>query len=352
MLRELDYKIGGMEMDKVFKVGLVGAGGVTQLHLDGYKNHPERVEVVAICDPNEEVLNKRADEYGIKHRFTDLQDFIENSHVDVAVVCTPTSVRKEVLFPIIEAGIPIFVEKPFSDTLTEAAAIVDKASKAKLPMAVNQNFRRHYPFELIRGIVKENAIGKISQIMFTEIFFRQDAGWRLNNKRHALSVMGIHWLDGFRLVLDANPVTIACQTRSSSAINCAGETEATVQIAFDNDAIVTYVQSFSSSFSKNEMIVIGEKGTIVANHTSVKLYQRGQAEPIKTWKHHISREEATFGGLNQLLMCIESGHVPTNNVIDNLKTVSLLAGAYQAAEENSVISFDAEGLLQNEISIL
>src|SRR5690606_24941578 len=105
MLRELDYKIGGMmELDKVFKVGLVGAGGVTQLYLDGHKKHSEHDEVVAICDPNDEVLNIRADEYGSKHRLTDLQDFIENSHVDVAVVCPPTSVRKEVLCPIIEAG--------------------------------------------------------------------------------------------------------------------------------------------------------------------------------------------------------------------------------------------------------
>lgn len=343
---------GVIWMEKVFKVGLIGAGGVTELHLEGYKNHPERVEVVAICDPNSEMLNKRADEYGIKNRFTDLTEFIQNSHVDVAIVCTPTSVRKEVLFPIIEAGIPIFVEKPFSDSFTEAVEIVEKADKANVPMAVNQNFRRHYPFELIRGIVKEGTIGKVSQIIFNEIFFRQDVGWRLNNKRHALSVMGIHWFDGFRLILDANPVTIACQTRSSAAIECVGETEATVHVTFDNDAIVTYVQSFSSSYRKNEMVVIGEKGTLVANHTSVKLYQQGKEDPINTWENRVSREEATFGGLNQLLMSIETGSVASNNVIDNLKTVSLLAGAYQSAEQNKIVSFDAEGLLQNEISVL
>ncbi len=50
---------------KKFKVGLVGAGGVTELHLEGYKGDPERIAVTAICDPNEEILNHRADKYGI-----------------------------------------------------------------------------------------------------------------------------------------------------------------------------------------------------------------------------------------------------------------------------------------------
>jgi D-apiose dehydrogenase len=32
--------------------------------------------------------------------------------------------------------------------------------------------------------------------------FRQDRGWRIELKHHAMSVMGVHWLDGFRQLID------------------------------------------------------------------------------------------------------------------------------------------------------
>jgi D-apiose dehydrogenase len=326
-------------MGKCFKVGLVGAGGVTELHLEGYKDKKDRVEVTAICDSNPDILKERADKYGIPNRYTNLEDFIQFSNVDVVVVCTPTSVRKDVLFPLIEAGFPIFVEKPFSDSIEQAVEITEKAKQCNVPISVNQNFRLHYPFELVKGIVAQGTIGNVSQIIFNEIFFRQDQGWRLNCERHAMSVMGIHWFDGFRLILGSSPKSIACLTRSSSAINCVGETDSTVQVAFENGTIVTYVQSFSSTYRKNEMVVIGETGTLVANHTSVKLFRNGEREPVQTWENHVSREEATFAGINQLFTSIETGVEAPNSSIDNLKTVALLDAAYKAAEENKVVTY-------------
>ncbi|WP_160723157.1 Gfo/Idh/MocA family protein [Bacillus sp. USDA818B3_A] len=326
-------------MGKCFNIGLIGAGGVTELHLEGYKGKSDRVKVTAICDSNPAILKERADKFGIPNRFTSLEDFIQFSNVDVAVVCTPTSIRKDILFPLIEAGFPIFVEKPFSDSIQEAIEITEKAKEHKVPISVNQNFRRHYPFELMKEIVGRGTVGNVTQIIFNEMFFRQDQGWRLNCERHAMSVMGIHWFDGFRLVLGSNPASVACLTRSSSAIDCKGETDSTVLVAFENGTIVTYVQSFSSTYRKNEMTLIGETGTLVANHTSVKLYRNGEREPVQTWENHISREEATFGGINQLLTSIETGQEAPNSSIDNLKTVALLDAAYRAANEKRIVTF-------------
>ncbi|MDF2959718.1 MAG: oxidoreductase domain protein, partial [Paenibacillus sp.] len=273
---------------KKYKVGIVGAGGVTELHFVGYKDHPERIEVTSLCDPNPEVLHAKADKYGVPQRFTDLQDFIQNSGIDVAVVCTPTSIRKQIVFPLIEAGLPVFVEKPFSDTLAEATEITEKAEQHGVPISVNQNFRRHFPFESIKEKVAEGIIGNVTSMLFTNLFFRQDIGWRLECERNALSVMGIHWFDGFRQILGCDAVSVVCQNRSSSAINCVGETDATVQVVFENNTVATYVQSFSSNFRRTELIVMGETGTIVAGNNKVELYRKGDQSPSQTWENKVS----------------------------------------------------------------
>ncbi|MCR8635518.1 Gfo/Idh/MocA family protein [Paenibacillus radicis (ex Xue et al. 2023)] len=322
---------------KKYKVGIVGAGGVTELHFVGYKEHPERIEITALCDPNPEALHAKADKYGVPQRFTDLQDFIQNSGIDVAVVCTPTSIRKQIVFPLLEAGLPVFVEKPFSDTLAEATEITEKAQQLGVPISINQNFRRHFPFELIKNKIAEGIIGKVTSILFTNLFFRQDVGWRLECERNALSVMGIHWFDGFRQILGSEAVSVVCQNRSSSAIHCVGETDATVQVVFENNAVATYVQSFSSTINRTEMIVIGETGTIVTLYNKVDLYRKGEKAPSETWDNQVSREVATYEGLNHLLTSLETGVEAPNSSRDNLNTISILDAAYVSANEQRIV---------------
>jgi predicted dehydrogenase len=322
---------------KKYKVGIVGAGGVTELHFVGYKEHPERIEIVALCDPNPEALHAKADKYGVPQRFTDLHDFIQNSGIDVAVVCTPTSIRKQIVLPLIEAGLPVFVEKPFSDTLEEATEITEQARQKGVPISINQNFRRHYPFELVKNKVADGVIGQITSIVFTNIFFRQDVGWRQECERNAMSVMGIHWFDGFRQILGCDAVSVVCQNRSSSAIQCTGETDATVQVVFENNVVATYVQSFSSTFNRTEMIVIGETGTIVTGYNRADLYRKGEKTPAETWENNLSREIATYEGLNHLLTSLETGVEAPNSSKDNLKTISILDAAYVSADEQRIV---------------
>ena len=39
-------------MEKI-RVGIIGTGGISYSHMDGYKNMADRVEVVAVCDIDE-----------------------------------------------------------------------------------------------------------------------------------------------------------------------------------------------------------------------------------------------------------------------------------------------------------
>ncbi|WP_284639402.1 Gfo/Idh/MocA family protein [Paenibacillus silviterrae] len=322
---------------KKYKVGLIGAGGVTELHLEGYKEQADRVEIAAICDPNPEAASQKAERYGIAKQFHSLDDFIKNSGVDVAVVCTPTSLRKQVVFPLLEAGFPLFVEKPFSDTLSDAIEITEKAEKLGIPISVNQNFRRHFTFDVVKQIVAEQTIGNVTAIIFNNLFFRQDAGWRLQCERHALSVMGIHWFDGFRQILSSEATSVTALMTSSPAIDCVGETDATVQVAFENGAIATYTQSFSSAVRRTEMIVIGETGSLQATHSNVDLYRKGEAKPVQSWPNAVSREVATYEGLNHLLVSLETGVEAPNSARDNLKTVAMLDAAYVSAKEHRIV---------------
>lgn len=131
--------------DRPYRVGIVGAGDISKLHLQAIGRHPDRMQVVALHDPKEEALKARAAGRANMATYTDLGDMIARAALDVAVVCTPTHVRKDVILPLVEARTPVFCEKPFAETYAEAAEIEREARGADVPVAINQNFRRRQP---------------------------------------------------------------------------------------------------------------------------------------------------------------------------------------------------------------
>lgn len=73
--------------------------------------------------------------------------------------------------PLLEAGILIFVEKPFADKNPEAKSIAEEASRRQVPISINQNFRKHFKFDFIRGLIQEGIIGKLEGIHFSSLFY-------------------------------------------------------------------------------------------------------------------------------------------------------------------------------------
>ncbi len=70
------------------RVGLVGAGWVTQYHLPAWAN-VDGAEVVAICDPDPIALGSRANAFGIAGRYPSLKDMLENIEIDALDIATP-----------------------------------------------------------------------------------------------------------------------------------------------------------------------------------------------------------------------------------------------------------------------
>jgi D-apiose dehydrogenase len=328
---------------KRYNVALIGCGNNSHMHLDAYQAHSDRIRVVAACDPIAEHVNGVCQQYGIEQGFSSLEEMIAQSQWDVAVVCTPTHIRTQVVDMLASAGKHIFVEKPFADSYADAQHMVKVCSHAHVKLAINQNFRYHYPFELARDLVQKGKIGKVVSIVHQDLMFRQDVGWRTQLKRHAMAVMGVHWFDGFRRILNDEPESLMCETRSSAAIDCIGETEAVVTVNFQQGALVSYVESFSSPTRHTETWVLGEEGSIVLNYHETRLYDlEHRTTPRQHWENPYrgtNKPEATFMSLSNLLTALEQGDEIPNNGEDNLKTIALLDGAYRSAEERRTVTF-------------
>lgn len=175
--------------------------------------------------------------------FASIDELLDHGGWDVAVVCTPSHVRESAVAVLAASGKHILTEKPLAEDFAEASRLVALCANAGVRLAVNQNFRDHYSFGIAADLVAAGEIGPVLGISHRDLTFRQDRGWRTRMQRHALSVTGVHWFDGFRLLAGGEATRILARTYCSLAIDCAGETDAFVQIEFGSIP-VSYVQRF------------------------------------------------------------------------------------------------------------
>lgn len=313
-------------------IAVIGCGGVSAMHFAGYSAHPERVRVVAACDPVAERREWAEREHAVPRTFASIEDLLGYDGWDVAVVCTPSQVRESAVAALAGAGKHILTEKPLAGTYAEASRLVRLCADAGVTLAVNQNFRDHYAFGIAARLIAAGEIGSVLGISQRDLTFRQDQGWRTRLERHALSVMGVHWFDGFRQLVGGEVTRVSARTYSSPAIDCAGETDAFVQIEF-GQVTVSYVQSFSSRVAATETVVLGDQGTLRFDYgTLTRMNADGTAEWANPYAG-AGKPESTYLSLRRLLDAVEAGGQPGNSGQDNLKTMALLEAAYQSARE-------------------
>ena len=116
-----------------FRLGFIGLGHIpTSAHLPALKMMAEegRVKMQAFCDSNAELLEAKAKEYGVTRLFTDHRAMLEEEELDAVYLCIPPTLHTDEELQIAERGIPLFVEKPQTLDIAQAAAFAQAISKA------------------------------------------------------------------------------------------------------------------------------------------------------------------------------------------------------------------------------
>jgi len=328
------------ELPRPARIGIVGAGNISKLHLDGLKGHPDRAVCVALCDPNPDNLRARCQEYGIETTFATVEEFAAKSGVDAAIVCTPTQLRLEVLKPLMRAGIPILCEKPLAETYEEAKAIAEAAEKYGVPVAVNQNFRRHFTFAMGKDLLAQNDFGRPLHLVQKAMGLRRDVGWRLDRHRYVMSVMSIHWFDGYRFMLDDEPETIYVRGVNSPATPGGEDTAVSMILEFGKGTVVNLSESFSSFTGDwdGTLYCDCERGGLVMGYGKI---QSVDADRRKTeHENPYDKAQATYYVLDDLLSAVEQGRAPETGVRDNIKSLRIMEAAYKSLSEGRVVRIE------------
>lgn len=96
------------------RVGLVGCGFVSELHMHAFRRvYGVRVEVAAVAARGDRVL-EFADRHNIARVYRNFADVIADADLDVIDICTPPNLHTGMIVGAMQAGKHVICEKPFA----------------------------------------------------------------------------------------------------------------------------------------------------------------------------------------------------------------------------------------------
>lgn len=141
-----------------------------------------------------------------------LDELLDRTRPDVALVATPPGVHAEPCLAALEAGCHVFCEKPFVDDLRDADRIVEAAVAAGRLVAVNHEFRENPIFRAVRDGV---ASGEHGRLVFCQVWqlldlapWEEPVPWRAGLAHRSLFEGGVHLVDLLLAIFGAVPTAV------------------------------------------------------------------------------------------------------------------------------------------------
>jgi len=199
-------------MEKV-KIALIGAGGIGNVHLESYQHVPQ-AEIYAICDINEERLNKTADKFGITRRYTDVDTMLaELPELDAADVCVWNNNHAPCAIKALNAGLHVLCEKPMAYNAQQAEEMKAAAEKNGKLLMIGFVLRFSDEGRIAKDFVDKDYLGEIyySKAQYVRRH-GNPGGWFSDKSRSGggpVIDLGVHVIDLTRYLMGSpKPVSV------------------------------------------------------------------------------------------------------------------------------------------------
>jgi len=143
----------------------VGVGGQGGSDLGAIASHA-KVEVAALCDVDQGTLNKASARHPGAKTFRDFREMIASlgDTIDAVVVSTPDHTHAPAAMTAMNAGKPVYCQKPLTHEVYEARQLRLVTAKLGLPTQMGIQVHSTTPYRRAVAMIQGGVIGKVSRV--------------------------------------------------------------------------------------------------------------------------------------------------------------------------------------------
>ncbi|WP_077619343.1 Gfo/Idh/MocA family protein [Bacillus sinesaloumensis] len=334
------------------KVAVIGCGSIAKFrHLPEYKAN-QHVDIVAVCDINEERVKETAEKYGAKP-YTNYEDLLKEVHVDIVSVCTPNYLHAPISIAASNAGAHVLCEKPMATSYEEAKAMIvaAKDNGKKLMIAHNQRFVASH--KKARQLIESGELGKI-------LSFRTAFGhggperWSIDGKDSwffekekafvgAMGDLGVHKTDLLRYILGEEFVEVGAFVENNAKDFSSIDDNAVCILKSESGIVGTLAASWGYKKEDNSTIIYGEKGVMRLEDdptfSMIVQYATGEIAKYELGKIQSNDEggQNTSHVINQFVESVLEDKMPPVPGEEGMKSLQVILAALQSSETKQIV---------------
>jgi predicted dehydrogenase len=145
------------------RVAIVGCGQIADAHLLQLRRIAN-ADIVAVCDQYHDLAHQAAARFRVRDAFDDLAVTLAKTRPDVAHVTTPPDTHHSIVLQCLQAGVHVYVEKPFALDVLEARHLVDVAESRGLQICLGHDQLFDPAWQTCRAMVERRELGDIVHI--------------------------------------------------------------------------------------------------------------------------------------------------------------------------------------------
>lgn len=336
------------------RIGLIGAGGISEAHLPAYRSR-QGATLAGVCDVDEERAERVAGEFGVEH-WAAFERFVEEADVDAVDITLPHHLHHPAAKAALEAGRHVLIEKPFATSLAECLDLVETAAERDLVLMVGQMQRYHPPHRALKARVDDGELGTIRHARFDTLANQSDmfppSHWLFDGeKAGGGGVLGyaVHKIDLLRYVL-GDVRRAAAWTRTVDPRFRGAEDHCVGLLEFETGTVADFFCSISATaMPYNEMFwLFGDDGMVHTLPTGEQAEGYVGTPPLRMSRDDgsgsrksfdafspetdLPAEDAFVNEIAHFVDCIEADREPLSSGRDNLGTIATIEAIYRSAE--------------------
>lgn len=241
------------------KVAVVGAGFWARFQVRAWKQLEREglAQLVAICDHNREATERFVERLNgpAIPVFTNTEQLLQQvPGLGVVDVITTTTTHHALTMQILAHGVPVIIQKPMAQTLSQAIAMVKMARQLGVPLLVHENFRWQRPFVTLKQMIAENR-KRLGELVDIRVEYESGGEDYLRGQPYFAGQsflvngeVGVHLVDLLRFLSGRNVLRIAsAQMHKGVDERYRGEDVAHITLDMEDKISAAYRVAFSAA---------------------------------------------------------------------------------------------------------
>jgi len=173
----------------MLKIAILGLGEGRSTMSAALKS--SKLELVKVCDRNEDLCKQRAREFDFHNYTTNFDDILNDANIDIIAIYTPDHLHAEHVKQALLHGKHVVCTKPFIDDLSKAKELIEISEQTGKRVFVGQSSRFFEPAKRQRA---DFEAGEIGELITIESHYNADHRWFLAKEWSLLQ--SFKWLYG------------------------------------------------------------------------------------------------------------------------------------------------------------